>query len=475
LLLVGWAALHILTLALLRVAVYAWSVATIIPALTALVALGTIRVAGQIEAQSPAWALAGLMALLALAPTADSLVDLALERDAPHDALHPILADPGSQQAGVWLRENLSPDAWVGVTGSAGMLGYESQRLIQDMAARLQPPDPSIDLVPGDVFSWLVHTQPDALVLRQSEAESRNGADLANDPWFSSAYVEVARFTPADQPDDPILIYRRTADPPAMTGVLSGMVEVSPSLTLNRIATDFSLDPLEGGRRGLLRLEWLAGPSMVGTQYVAIRIQGRDGSVVGLGGRDLDFTGWPSRRLVTSYHWIDLAPAPAPGVYNIELGLGSDPFNLTWHAVAQAKVPFGGEVFVGGFSGARAAFGDVALTGYRINRTDGGLDVLLLWEAISAPLVDYRILVQVRDASGTIVMQVETEPYSGAYPTSIWSSGEQVPDTIHIDAVGLPPGDYEVLIGLVAPDGTRLLTEEGQESVLVGRVSLSPD
>jgi len=472
LLLVGWAALHVLTLALLRAVVYVWDFFPLIPALGSLGTLGISWAAARIKTEGPSWALAGLLALIALAPPADSLVNLASKREGEHSALQPTLANSDSQQAGVWLNENLPPDAWVGVIGPTGLLGYEAHRLLRDFQAQLQPADPSITLAPNDVFSWLAHYRPDAAVLFEDEVRRLGHADLINDPWFEVTYAEATHFTPIEGPSTPILIYQRTVDPLPMIDILSGMVVIAPDLILNRIATDFSLDPLEGGRRGLVRLEWLSGPLMDGVQHVAIRIRGRDGSVMGLGGRDLDFSGWPPRRLVTSYHWIDLSPVPAPGAYHVEVGLGSDPFNLTWHTVATAKVPFESGVFVGGFSGVRAVFGDIALSGYRINRTEGGLEVLLLWQAIRPPLVDYRILIQVRDAAGNVTLQRESEPHEGAYPTSVWSSGEQVPDTIRIDTAGLPPGSYEVYVGVVAPDGVRLRTEEGQENVPVGHVSL---
>ena len=97
--------------------------------------------------------------------------------------------------------------------------------------------------------------------------------------------------------------------------------------------------------------------------------------------------------------------------------------------------------------------------------------MLLLWQAIQAPLVDYRVFIQVRDMAGGIAAQTEAEPYAGAYPTSVWSAGEQVADAYIVDTSGLAPGEYEVYAGLLDPDGNRLLSVEGVEAVLLGEAA----
>ena len=100
------------------------------------------------------------------------------------------------------------------------------------------------------------------------------------------------------------------------------------------------------------------------------------------------------------------------------------------------------------------------------------VEVILLWEALADPQADYRVFVQVRGADGTIVATQRGEPYGGAYPTSIWAAGEQIPDTYTVDIADLLPGDYEVYAGLLDPDGNRVITLAGQDAVLVGRVTV---
>ena len=96
-----------------------------------------------------------------------------------------------------------------------------------------------------------------------------------------------------------------------------------------------------------------------------------------------------------------------------------------------------------------------------------------MWVANTRPLADYTVQIQVRDGSGAVLAQLETQPHEGTYPTSIWSSGEQVPDTYIIDDDGLAPGSYEVYVGLLAVDGSRILTTDGRDMVLIAPVSIS--
>jgi hypothetical protein len=178
--------------------------------------------------------------------------------------------------------------------------------------------------------------------------------------------------------------------------------------------------------------------------------------------------------LITTYHPIYVGPGLVPGIYDIEVGIGPDPFTITWYPAAQAKVPFSGGAFLGGISGTRAQFGAVDLLGYRLARTDQGLEVLLLWQSVEQLFVDYTVFIQVRDAVGSIVTQMETQPVNGTYPTSVWSQGEQVPDTYVLDTNGLPAGDYEVFAGLLDADGHRLRTLTGQDAISIGRITISP-
>jgi hypothetical protein len=473
LILVGWAGLHLLGLVILRAAVSPWNYAPLIPALGALGALGVEWLTRQTPQGWVRWAVGGVACLLVAGAVVHSYAGVdggRPEQAAAWEALTPTPVARNDVEAGAWLRDNTAPEDRVGVT-RIGVLGYIADRHLLDYRGRLQP-DLAQAVLRGDGQWWLGEYAPEYVVLRASEVEELDGYSPTADPSFTRTYAEAARFDIAPGEEEPVLIFRRAAEPLPLTDLLAGMVTFSEGLTLNGVATDFALDPLEMGRTARVRLEWVLDAPIEGERYVAIRIQNRTGVVAALAGRTLDFSDWPQRRLITSYHTIELAPALSPGVYDLEVGIGSDPYALTWQPVTHAKVPFKDETFVGGVSGTRADFGDIALLGYRLVRAEETLDVSLMWQAVAAPRVDYRVLIQVRDARGSIVAQAEVEPHEGTYPTSIWSAGERVPDTYHLDIAGLAPGDYQVYAGLVGPGGSRLLTLDGRDAVLVGHLSI---
>ncbi|MEJ2150567.1 MAG: hypothetical protein P8Z40_13955 [Chloroflexota bacterium] len=170
---------------------------------------------------------------------------------------------------------------------------------------------------------------------------SRPGTGIprpAADSWFIAHYAEVTRFAGAAPDEEPLLVFARVEVPPPLEETLIGLVRYPNGLAINGISTDFSLDPLDAGRPGRVELEWwLEGGEVPEPQHVAIRIQSRQGTLAALEGREVDFSRWPQRRLITTFHQVDLAPAPAPGIYDVAVGIGTDPFNLTWQTIAQAR------------------------------------------------------------------------------------------------------------------------------------------
>ncbi len=468
LVLAGWSALHLVTLALFRTAVYSWHFAPLIPALAALVGLGANWIVGLVKEKGIRAVVIGVYVLLLGGAAADSLLRLTLTPpadDLPWQAMQPALIDEESAQAGFWLLDNTAPDTVV-ATSELGTLGYISERPILDPQGRLQP-DLAEAYRRGDTRWWINAYLPEVIVLHESQAADL--VDAQSNPWLAGLYAEEARYGETD----PLAIYTRAAAPPPLTEQLLGMVGYPNGLILNTIAVDYSLSPLDGGRTGRMRLEWLLNEPFDEPQYVSIAIRGRNDALAALNGQWVDFQNWPQRRLITTFHTIDLLPEPMPGVYDLSIGIGPDPEALTWQIIAQGKVPFPESVFVGAMSGVRADFGDLTLMGYRLSSTpEEGLQVLLMWEANRPPQADYRIFVQVRSA-GLIAAQTAAEPHDGAYPTSIWETGEKVTDTYQLDTTALEPASYEVYVGLLDPDGTPLLTTTGQDAVFVGTITLT--
>lgn len=469
----GWATLHITFLGILNLTVYPWTIAPIIPALAILAGLGIDWLVKRSDDWRIQSAIVSVCIVFIIGATLQTHLTLANNMSGTSSSWSIMVPNPARRnavEAGAWLNENTPADAVIGVTEN-GILGYISNRAILDYHGLLQP-DLNDSLRRGDPSWWLGHYLPAYIVIQTDELTSLDGYALASDSWFTGTYMEVIRFNL--NPDEiPLVIFQRTEDVRPMNNMFVGMVSFPNGLTLNSIAVDFSLDPLEGGQTGRLRLEWLLNQPISEPLYVSLRIKGRHDLQAALAGRQVDFSQWPLRRLLSTYHTLDIAPGLSPGVYDLEVGIGTDPYNLIWQPVTQAKIPFQSDIFVGGVTGTQADFGDILLLGYRLVRTEvDTLEIALMWQATVAVHIDYDIIIQVRNAQGAILNQTKIQPHEGTYPTSIWSAGEKVPDNYQLDITNLPPGDYQVYVGIESPSGERLLTLEGQDVVLVGFLTI---
>lgn len=126
----------------------------------------------------------------------------------------------------------------------------------------------------------------------------------------------------------------------------------------------------------------------------------------------------------------------------------------------------------------------ITLTGYFLSQPLVAGDLLnltLFWQANTPVNVDFTVFVQVMDSGNTIVAQNDTKPQNGFYPTPYWQPGEQVLDS-HVVYLppDLPPGQYDLLVGLYEADsGQRLqiLDEAGvfkSDHVRIPGVTVQP-
>lgn len=136
-----------------------------------------------------------------------------------------------------------------------------------------------------------------------------------------------------------------------------------------------------------------------------------------------------------------------------------------------ARIPFGNEIFLRRFSLPDQAYasGDIIPLG-------------LTWVAMNTPQTNYKVFAHLVDAQGKLVAQHDGEPQNGFRPTSAWQSGEEVNDKIGILLpVGLPPGEYSIVIGLYRGDtGERLKLKDGTDALTLGSLTVdkrivSPD
>jgi hypothetical protein len=71
---------------------------------------------------------------------------------------------------------------------------------------------------------------------------------------------------------------------------------------------------------------------------------------------------------------------------------------------------------------------------------------------------DLNAFVHIRNAEGNTVAQHDAQPRNGAYPTSVWSLNEVIPDNHVLELPQeLPAGSYDIVAGLYDPaSGARL-------------------
>lgn len=113
--------------------------------------------------------------------------------------------------------------------------------------------------------------------------------------------------------------------------------------------------------------------------------------------------------------------------------------------------------------------GQINLTGYHLNQpiTPGSqLNLTLFWQTLASVEVDFTVFAQLVDANNTILVQGDSKPQRGFYPTVYWQPGEHVVDTYTLSLpANITPGSYDIILGFYeARNGTRLqlLDESGQ-------------
>ncbi len=130
---------------------------------------------------------------------------------------------------------------------------------------------------------------------------------------------------------------------------------------------------------------------------------------------------------------------------------------------------------------ADAAFGQVGrLAGYNLTVPSGGIQpgtaipLTLYWQASSATERPFTVYVHLVDTAGVIRGYGDGEPGDGSLPTTSWLPGEYLTDQHQVSvSTDAADGVYRLQIGLYDPTtGQRLLTQEGQDHVELGLVTV---
>jgi hypothetical protein len=107
--------------------------------------------------------------------------------------------------------------------------------------------------------------------------------------------------------------------------------------------------------------------------------------------------------------------------------------------------------------------GGLRLLAARAQPAAGALNVDLRWQAGTQPGMDYTVFVHLLSPDGRVLAQHDSYPLEGRYPTSQWSPGEQVFDTVVMPLKeAVSPGDRVVAGIYVLPDARPVPTTTGE-------------
>ena len=173
---------------------------------------------------------------------------------------------------------------------------------------------------------------------------------------------------------------------------------------------------------------------------------------------------WTTGALVRSRYHLEIGPELPDGLYEVALGLGEA--DSGENVGERASI---GRVVVGQSMGGRAVhsvdqalrvrFGEgLRLLGYSWATEEDQLSVRLHWLADERLEEDYKFFVHLVPAhQKEPLAQADVMPHEWTYPTTDWQRGQVVSDEIVLSTTDVPPGDYELLVGVYDPrTGERL-------------------
>ncbi len=123
------------------------------------------------------------------------------------------------------------------------------------------------------------------------------------------------------------------------------------------------------------------------------------------------------------------------------------------HPTTPLSADFDGQILLHGYT-----LPGAASPGERIPLT-------LVWQAQTTPTADYAIFVQLRDAANNTLASADHQPYQGLIPTSHWPAGGVIQEVVWLSLpTNLPPGSYNLYVGLYHPDTLERLPLQGDTS-----------
>ncbi|CAG0930996.1 hypothetical protein TFLX_01951 [Thermoflexales bacterium] len=106
-----------------------------------------------------------------------------------------------------------------------------------------------------------------------------------------------------------------------------------------------------------------------------------------------------------------------------------------------------------------ATWGDmIRLNGYGLQVSPATLELTVNWQALRNIPTSYKVFVHVVDpATNAVIAQDDSVPQHWTHPTDTWEPDEIIVDTITVPLSEVPPGKYQINIGMYDPaTGERL-------------------
>ncbi len=244
---------------------------------------------------------------------------------------------------------------------------------------------------------------------------------------------------------------------------------LSPQLTL--WSFDLPDKTLFLSRPTWLTLYWQAGPQPGADYVIALQLLDQQGQETAYWlGRPV-LSGYPTNQwaageIVRDPWRLELPANLVPGDYTLQLNL--------FDAASQAKV---GQTGLGPVQVVKrrqqfelpavqhplqAGLGDrINLLGYDLSTepiTGGGrVRLTLYWQASGPLATSYTVFAHLLNPAGQVVGQHDGLPAEGAIPTTEWAAHEIISDRHLIEFPALPPGDYNLVVGMYdSATGQRL-------------------
>lgn len=390
------------------------------------------------------------------------------------------------ETARVWIEQNLPAGARIAVEAYSPFVDTQRYRVEGTFGIIDYP------------WNWYVQNGFEYIVFSVG-AYGRYYADRAQYATIVAQYDDFfARFREVKRFEDggyEIRIYKTgVADLPshrtaARFGVYGGWVEL--------VGYDGTSSRWQGGESQRLRLDWRTLDARREPLTLTTRLIDREDRAVWqsrapfFGDTQTDGL-WPPG--ITRTEREIIAPRDLPsGLYRVQIeidaeGIGRVPY------LSNANQPISDKYLLGPFKisepepssieiadaeTVNAKVGNaITLLASAMNsppRRGDSLALTLYWRADSKIEKDYTVFIHLLDASGDVRAQIDAQPRGGAYPTSLWDSGEIVRDEYSVE---LPPdlaaGDYSIELGMYEfPSLARLSVADSNGTPMGDRLILT--